>query len=65
MSVTLDYKCAARTMREKLGLSSDGGDSGSKKCKRNHSGASDEVCDWQESSTSRRKDVLTFDLLYI
>jgi hypothetical protein len=40
MSVTLYYKCAVRAMREeKLKLSSDGGDSGSKKCNLGYGGA--------------------------
>jgi hypothetical protein len=34
-------ECAVRTMREKLNLSSNGGDSGSKKCKRRYGG----ICD--------------------
>jgi hypothetical protein len=38
MPVTLDYECAVRAMREKLKLSSDGGDSGGKKRKRGHGG---------------------------
>jgi hypothetical protein len=37
VSVTLDYGCAVREMWEKL--SSDGGESGSKKCKRGYGGA--------------------------
>jgi hypothetical protein len=35
MSVTLD-ECAVRAMRKNLKLSFDGGDSGSKKCKRGY-----------------------------
>jgi hypothetical protein len=33
------YECAVRAMRKKLKLSSDGGDSGSKKCERGYGGA--------------------------
>jgi hypothetical protein len=60
-------------MLKKLKLSFDGGDSGSKKCKRGYDGAYGEVwrslplvgvwrsvlcwCVWQESGLSRREDV--------
>jgi hypothetical protein len=48
--------------RKKYKLSSDGGDSGCKKCKRGYDG---EVCVWRESGFSRREDVFTFNsLLY-
>jgi hypothetical protein len=73
------YESAVRSMRKKLKLSSDGGDSGSKKCKRGYSGAYDRVwrslhlagvrwsvlcwCVWQESGFSRREDVFTWNLL--
>jgi hypothetical protein len=59
-------------------LSSDGNDSGSKKCQRSYGGASGGVrvwresgvrrsvlcwCVWQESGFSRCEDVLTFNLV--
>jgi hypothetical protein len=66
-------------MRKNLKLSSDGGDSGSKKCKRGYGGACGGVCVlresgirpavlclcvWQESGFIRREDVFTFHLFY-
>jgi hypothetical protein len=64
-------------MRKKLRLSSDGGDSGSKKCKRGYFGAYGGVwrksgvrrsfyvgAVWQESGFSRHEDVFTFNLLF-
>jgi hypothetical protein len=67
-------------MQKKLKLSSDGNDSGGKKCKRSYGGAYGGVCLWQESGVgwsvlcwcvwqesgfSRREDVFTFNLLKI
>jgi hypothetical protein len=44
MSVTLHYECIVRVMqKKKLKLSSDGGKSGSKKCKRGYGGTYSEV----------------------
>jgi hypothetical protein len=61
-----------RAMRKKMKLSSDGGDFGSKKCKR---GCGGDVlggclepvlcwCVWQGSGFSRREDVFTLNLLH-
>jgi hypothetical protein len=63
---------------EKLNLSSDDGDSGSKKCKRGYGGAYGGVwreygvrrpalcwCVWQEYGFSRREDVFIFNLLFL
>jgi hypothetical protein len=46
-------ECAVRAMRKKLKLSSDGGDSGSKKCKRGYGGACCGVCVCRESGDRR------------
>jgi hypothetical protein len=67
-------------MRKKLKLSPDGGDSGSKKCKRRYGGAYGGVwrklrlagvrrsvscwCLWQKSGFSRREDVFSFNLFH-
>jgi hypothetical protein len=51
MSVTID-ECAISATREKLKLSSESGDFGSKKCKRGYGGAyvrSGGVCVWWQS----------------
>jgi hypothetical protein len=77
-------ECAVRTSWKILKLSSDSGDSGSKKRKWDYGGTCGEVwtsvcmagvrsqavdfvclCVWQESGFGRRKDVFTFNLLYI
>jgi hypothetical protein len=68
-------------MRKNLKLSSDGSDSGNKKCNRSNGGARGGIwrilrlagvwqsvlcwCVWQKSGFSRREDVFTFNLVYI
>jgi hypothetical protein len=70
-------KSAVRAMRKQLKLTSDGGDSGRKKCKRGYgsayggvwreSGVRRSVLCWcvrQEFGFSRREDIFTFNLIY-
>jgi hypothetical protein len=40
----LDYECAIRVVQKKLKLSSDGGDSGSKKYKQGYGGVWQSLC---------------------